>query len=157
MQPLERNNCTAYIRLLLEVPPLFPTTDYTGAQVWQIISCCRFCWLSCIWTASGHVCGSTSEVLGLSSYPSFSPATTRKESALLSHATHTHSYTFILQPEKARYKQKKPGMCSDQMLNQTTGVSGYLAFCAYPPTKFGCSLQSASSAMAGDLKRARGV
>lgn len=38
MQALERS-CNVYIRHLLEVPPLLPTTDYIGVQVWCIIGC----------------------------------------------------------------------------------------------------------------------
>lgn len=96
MHPLERNNCTAYIRHLLERPPFLPTTDCAGAQVWQMISCCSFWWLSCIWRASGHIWTgrhvSTFELPSLSSYSGFSQTTTRKESASLSHSTHTSTY-----------------------------------------------------------------
>lgn len=96
MQLLERSNCTAYVRHLLERPQFLPTTDYAGTQVWQMISCCSFWWLSCIWAASGHIwtgrCVSTFKLPSLSSYSGFSQTTTRKESASLSHITCTYTY-----------------------------------------------------------------
>lgn len=58
----------------------------------------------------------------------------------LYHTPHTQSYTLILQPKKLRYKQKKVRVCSDQMLNQTIGVSGPQAFCTYHTTESGCNL-----------------